>query len=518
VLLDWSVRESFHLLHYLARQTVKREQFEVIVVEYYDRQSPALTPFRDMVDSWVLLDMPRECYYHKHLMYNVGIVLARGEVVLFCDSDAMVGASFVESIIAAFGAHPRAVLHLDQFRNVRQDLYPFAYPTFDEVMGPGCLNNARGRPRGLVEASDPLHERNYGACMAARRDDLIAIGGADEHLDYLGHICGPYEMTFRLINRGVPEVWHPTEFLYHTWHPGQAGDGNYLGPHDGRHMSTTALDALVTERTLPFVENPAVALLRSGAGMDGTVLEQHLIAADRVPTWRCHRDRSLSDRLAAETRSHFDYRGFRVERKGRSFVARLIVDDPQSASRRQERLIDATPEGIRRRIDRSVPLVVRLMNHVGSAWILAWRAAADARRMLSVSRAAPRATAAPSIGGWRQTFIRRVTRAWREFQQISGSLGSMLVNLHALRGADAGPIVLLLPHGILRACLRVPSALGLLPPVKFASPRNAKQLEAEMGELSRRAPELRIMVARELYLRYRFDFFDEERDVAIDVL
>ena len=37
ILLDWSVRESFHLLHYLARQDVPRDDFEVLVVEYYSR-------------------------------------------------------------------------------------------------------------------------------------------------------------------------------------------------------------------------------------------------------------------------------------------------------------------------------------------------------------------------------------------------------------------------------------------------------------------------------------------------
>lgn len=276
VLLDWSVRESFQLLHYLGRQTAAREAFEVVVVEYYGRESPALAPFQGTVDTWALLEMPSSCCYHKHVMYNAGIVLARGEVVLFCDSDAMVRDTFISSIRTAFQTDERIVLHLDQFRNLRRDLYPFAYPSFEEVLGPGCINNAGGRTRGLMAPDDPLHARNYGACMAARREDLIAIGGADEYLDYLGHICGPYEMTFRLGNRGLRERWHPTEFLYHTWHPGQAGEGNYMGPHDGRQMSSTALDALATGRTGPLVENPAVA---------------------------------------TETPMSFDYRGFRVEQK-----------------------------------------------------------------------------------------------------------------------------------------------------------------------------------------------------------
>jgi len=65
----------------------------------------------------------------------------------------------------------------------------------------------------LLDKADPLHTRNYGACMSALREDLVDIGGADEHLDYLGHICGPYEMTFRLVNAGRKEIWHPKNFF-----------------------------------------------------------------------------------------------------------------------------------------------------------------------------------------------------------------------------------------------------------------------------------------------------------------
>ncbi len=73
VLIDWSVRESFHVLHYLAAQSIPRDQFEVIIIEYYGRQSPAAAVFEQQIDTWVMLEMPTETYYHKHLMYNVGI-------------------------------------------------------------------------------------------------------------------------------------------------------------------------------------------------------------------------------------------------------------------------------------------------------------------------------------------------------------------------------------------------------------------------------------------------------------
>ena len=261
ILLDWSVRESFHLLHYLARQDVPRDSFEVLVIEYYSRVSEALRKFEGEVDTWLLLEMPEDCYYHKHLMYNAGIVLARGEIMVICDSDAMVKPGFIRAIAEQFEKDPRVVLHLDQFRNNRRDFYPFNYPSFEQVEGEGCINNAGGRTAGVLDHRDPIHSRNYGACMCARRSDLISIGGADEHVDFVGHICGPYDMTFRLVNHGRRELWHDSEFMYHTWHPGQAGVDNYLGPHDGRHVSSTSLAALTARRVRPLLENPALKLL-----------------------------------------------------------------------------------------------------------------------------------------------------------------------------------------------------------------------------------------------------------------
>jgi len=243
IFLDWSVRESFHILHYLSKQTVLRDRFEVILIEYYSRVSPAIRTYEDQVDTWLLLEMPADTYYHKHLMYNAGVLLSRGEIVVISDSDAMVRETFLERILRAFQQHQGPVLHLDQYRNNRRDFYPFNFPSFAEVTGPGCINSSGGKTVGVSDTEDPLHTRNYGACMCALRSDLVAIGGADEHIDYLGHICGPYEMTFRLMSHGRQEMWLEDEFTYHTWHPGQAGEGNYVGPHDGRQLSSRALQA-----------------------------------------------------------------------------------------------------------------------------------------------------------------------------------------------------------------------------------------------------------------------------------
>jgi hypothetical protein len=271
VLLDWSVRESYHVLDYLNKQTINRARYEVIWIEYYCRRAPEIEAGLNecemlgkspIVDKWIVMDIPNHICYHKHLMYNVGILASRGKIITLCDSDAIVSPTFVESIINSFEEDRNIVLHLDQIRNINRKFYPFNYPSIEAIKDKGCINWKDGKTTGLLDREDPLHTRNYGACMSALREDLVGIGGADEHIDYLGHICGPYEMTFRLVNAGKKEVWHQEELLYHVWHPGTDGKKNYLGPHDGLNVSTTALEAQRKGRVMPLVENPAIRMLR----------------------------------------------------------------------------------------------------------------------------------------------------------------------------------------------------------------------------------------------------------------
>ncbi|MAW33852.1 MAG: hypothetical protein CMK56_05535 [Proteobacteria bacterium] len=315
ILLDWNVRESFHFLKYLSTQSLPRDQFEVILVEYYSGISKAAQDHRDQIDCWMLLQMPEDLYYHKHLMYNAGIIASRGEICVICDSDAMARPTFIKTIIDEFEKNKNLVLHIDQFRNQRQDFYPFNYPSFDEVLGEGCKNNINGQTKGLVEKTDPLHNRNYGACMCAPRSKLIKIGGADEHIDYLGHICGPYDMTFRLVNDGLKEIWHEEEFTMHTWHPGAAGVDNYLGPHDGRHVSTTSIAALNMGQTEPFVINPAISMLRDNGSTDSKNLLGTLINPQYLESWkRVNLDKLGKHYFEAKPSeiSILHHRGFRV--------------------------------------------------------------------------------------------------------------------------------------------------------------------------------------------------------------
>ena len=49
--------------------------------------------------------------------------------------------------------------------------------------------------------------------MTVRKADAIRFGGFDEHADYRGYLCGPYELGWRLVNAGLPEVYAPELYM-----------------------------------------------------------------------------------------------------------------------------------------------------------------------------------------------------------------------------------------------------------------------------------------------------------------
>jgi hypothetical protein len=262
ILIDWSVRESFHGPEYLNQQTVRRDDYELIWVEFYGRKPEPIRKLADSggIDKWLVLGYPDNTVYHKHRAYNAGLLASAGDICVICDSDAIFRPTFIESIVRAFEETAYAVVHIDQVRNHNRRFYPFNYPTIEELHGPGCINWFEVTTRGLYTEYDRLHRANYGACMAARRSELLRIGGSDEHTDYLGFCCGPYEMTFRLQNRGRRERWLTSEYLYHTWHPNETSfNHDYQAPHDGRYLPLRALHARATGQVRPYRPNPAVA-------------------------------------------------------------------------------------------------------------------------------------------------------------------------------------------------------------------------------------------------------------------
>ncbi len=271
ILIDWSVRESFHAINYLNKQTFPRENYEIIWIEYYSRRPKALEEYQNQgkLDKWLVLN--RTGMYFKHLMFNEGIVAACGEIIVIPDSDAVFSPTFLESIVSTFDQHhdDNILLYLDEVRNENISFYPFrndvAWETIMSTPPLANWDNVAQKPRGLTTEHDIIHRRNYGACLCATRKSLIEIGGFGEHPVYHAFLGCVYEGGWRLVNKGYREIWHQTEWLLHCWHPWVKAGVEAMGPDDGRLINLTALEARKTGRVLPLVENEKIRQLRTGA-------------------------------------------------------------------------------------------------------------------------------------------------------------------------------------------------------------------------------------------------------------
>jgi hypothetical protein len=272
ILLDWSVRERFQALEWLPRQNVPREDYELIWIELYDRLAPEALEIADVV-----ITCHQRGQYHKHVGYNIGLLQAKGQIITVCDSDAVFPPDFVASVINSFQLTekteplPLVLMHF-QWRTAH--LYP------DELSDVSQLSQYQ------------WHDLwpNVGACMSVRRIDAIRFGGFDEHASYRGYMCGPYDLGWRLVNAGIPEVWHdPGVALWHFAHPDPiATFGQHFSwklwreithPHIKGH-ALTAVEAFSTGRLLPRQENPKVRQYRLAARRIGTPFEEEYAWVD----------------------------------------------------------------------------------------------------------------------------------------------------------------------------------------------------------------------------------------------
>lgn len=501
VLLDWSVRESFHILHYLKNQECDRDDFEVIVIEYYGREYDGIRKYEDQVDSWVVMEMAEDCYYHKHLMYNIGIVISSGDIISICDSDAMVKPTYVSKIIESFNADKNIVFHMDQFRNNKKEYYPFNYPTFDEVIGEGCINYASGLTSGVVDDSDPIHARNYGACMCASREDLIKIGGADEHIDYVGHVCGPYDMTFRLFNAGKREIWSEDEFMYHTWHPGSDGVDNYMGPHDGRNMSTTSLLSLVDKRIYPLVENKAIRKLRESKDSKSETLVNLLIDEQLAKRWkRDLLDGHANDVYEIDSKHLVEtYFGARIFQNGNIFTIERIQND---------HIVDISNTSTFESIEQARTCIKAQLTRNTAIKITVYKILA---KILYVFRLLVHVMKEPKkLLRWKNLLKtpEKIARDIKTRNIFSSSIVDLMIFLNGYKSNKKYPYKLILLDKIDEVILKLFIRIGVLPKITIRRIMNSHDL-IEVIQRNKEGSE-KMLVPASTYIRFYMTFIDRK--------
>lgn len=268
ILLDWSCRERFDPLHWLNQQDCQREDLELVWVELHDRVMPEALELADVV-----ITCGQHGMYHKHVGYNAGMLLARGDLVCICDSDAVFPSDFVASVLRFFypegdekPAREAVLMHYEGRTSIE---YPPKLRFADELKEPNW--HWWG-----------LHP-NVGACMTVPRDLAIRFGGFDEHKSYAGYLCGPYDLGWRLVNAGFPEVWEPySTMLWHFAHPDPIGTQGILPNFSNLRQMTyahvdlhswTAVEMFSSGRMLPLQENSEIFHMRMERRRIGTEFE-----------------------------------------------------------------------------------------------------------------------------------------------------------------------------------------------------------------------------------------------------
>ncbi|MDR7416467.1 MAG: glycosyltransferase [Armatimonadota bacterium] len=177
-------------LRCLSRQTLPPDRYEVIVVD--DGSEEDLRPVVDSFRGGLqvrLLRQPRNL--GRAAARNRGIAAARGEVVVFVDSDVFVVPEFL-------AAH--AEIHAHRLRAVGRGPLLLTEHLEDPLRNPPYLR-------------DPSPAFLDTANASVRREDLLEAGGFDE--DFREYGWEDFELGTRLARLGLRRVYRRRALAYH---------------------------------------------------------------------------------------------------------------------------------------------------------------------------------------------------------------------------------------------------------------------------------------------------------------
>lgn len=267
ILVNWPCSQGLHALDSLSSQTIPRDQYELIWVELYSHVTPEAMEKADVV-----LSCGQEGLYNKHAGYNAGLLYAKGQIVTICGCDAVFPSDLLDSVIESF--------------NLNSSDEPASIVLFHGGQeGHFHHRKMMSGLRKIQKHSDRVAWSNIKMCMSVRRLDAIRFGGFDEHRIFRGYFGGPYELGWRLLNAGLPEIWDDKRliscgsiprdksftldesFSWKLWHE--------IAYTEVRNLKTFYRS--FTGKVLPLQENKHIHVLRMSLLLKRERLKLHLL-------------------------------------------------------------------------------------------------------------------------------------------------------------------------------------------------------------------------------------------------
>jgi cellulose synthase/poly-beta-1,6-N-acetylglucosamine synthase-like glycosyltransferase len=199
IMADAGFGERFHTIDFLNHQTLAKEKYELIWVEYYSGVKEELRK-KEGVKIFTLNRTERP--YHMAYCFNEGIKQSEGDLIVIMNADQVVGPTFLETIWREHEKCPDLAMYLQRWNEPRE------HHTGDISL------------QHLKKVCRYTNPRNYGGCLTVRKKWLLKVNGYEQHPIFAGLHALAMEMYTRLKNLGLHVKWHPHERIYHPWHPG----------------------------------------------------------------------------------------------------------------------------------------------------------------------------------------------------------------------------------------------------------------------------------------------------------
>lgn len=229
ILIDGSFRESFHIIESLKKQNFPTSGFEILWVEFYDEISTQLCQHKNI--NFIKLGFPRTTEYHSSYCFNEGIRQSKGEVLVIADADVLVTENFLQVVLDEHERCEKLAMYFHRLNEPEKLHDKEKSYNIEHIRKFGLLTNPN----------------NYGGCLTVRKKWLNEINGYDQSSNFKsGFHANGLDVYTRFKNLGLHIMWHPTERLYHPWHPFTlATSGNYDAQHKIINNRALQLDTYV---------------------------------------------------------------------------------------------------------------------------------------------------------------------------------------------------------------------------------------------------------------------------------
>jgi len=204
---DGSFREKHHTIHAFGNQSLSKDKFELIWVDYYKANDELINQINLYPNFRILnLERPAKEQWHLGKCINAGVSVCEGNLLVIPDGDIIVDKDFLLYVYQNHLNNENLVMYHWRYEESKETYHPELSYTIDH----------------LEKNTKLLYPLNYAACYSIRKKHFKYVNGYEEHNCYSGAGMQATEINVRFKNAGLNIQWDKAKKTFHPWHPNTA--------------------------------------------------------------------------------------------------------------------------------------------------------------------------------------------------------------------------------------------------------------------------------------------------------